>query len=235
MNPLDKPSCVCPVIGAFVRNWNDSLSQSDRDRILKPLLPLLLDTADPALLSARAWLATDWMCRVFAPAWLDKCGLAEHATRLRAHSPIVDDASAKAAQAELTAAESAAERAARSAELTTTGNAALSVAVSAAWNAASNAARSAAWSAALSVAVSVAVSVAGNAARSAAGSAALSAARSAALSAAVSVAESVARSVAESVAKGAAEGALADTVAELQASACDLVRGMCEHGSESGT
>jgi hypothetical protein len=36
----DHPVCACPVISAFMRNWNDSLpTDADRDRLLKDLIP----------------------------------------------------------------------------------------------------------------------------------------------------------------------------------------------------
>lgn len=41
----DHPECVSPVIGVFLRNWNDSLpTDADRDRLLKPLIPLIINT-----------------------------------------------------------------------------------------------------------------------------------------------------------------------------------------------
>ncbi len=35
----DHPACVCPVIAAFMRSWNDGLSDKDRNRLLLPLIP----------------------------------------------------------------------------------------------------------------------------------------------------------------------------------------------------
>ena len=32
----DHPACVCPVIGAFMRSWNDALGDKDRNRLLLP-------------------------------------------------------------------------------------------------------------------------------------------------------------------------------------------------------
>lgn len=54
----DRPGCVCPVVAAFVRVWNDALpSDGDRDRLLKPLLPAMVGTAStpeaPAVRPAR--------------------------------------------------------------------------------------------------------------------------------------------------------------------------------------
>src|SRR5579884_3524199 len=40
----DHPQCVCPVLGAFVRSWNDALPDDERDALLKPLLPRLIGT-----------------------------------------------------------------------------------------------------------------------------------------------------------------------------------------------
>src|ERR1700689_3092955 len=41
----DAPVCACPVISAFLRSWNDSLpNDAERDRLLKPLIPLLVGT-----------------------------------------------------------------------------------------------------------------------------------------------------------------------------------------------
>ena len=35
----DKTRCVCPVMGAFMRSWNDNAeNNAERDRLLKPLI-----------------------------------------------------------------------------------------------------------------------------------------------------------------------------------------------------
>ncbi len=169
----DRPACVSAVLGAFVRTWNDGLpSDEDRGRLLGPLLHLLLDTATTAEdEERRAWMATDWLARVCAPAWLVAAGLHEIAAELRELAPLVDDASAMGAQAKLSAAYSGAE------------SAAYSAAESAAYSAAESAAESAAYSVARSAAYSAAESVARSAAYSVARSAAYSVARSAARSA----------------------------------------------------
>ena len=41
----DHPECVCPVLGAFVRSWNDALPDDERDALLKPILPRLIGTS----------------------------------------------------------------------------------------------------------------------------------------------------------------------------------------------
>jgi hypothetical protein len=194
----DHPRCVSPAIGDLLRTWNDALDDDTR-QLLKPLIPLVIGTRTTAAdETRRAWLATDWLVRIFAPAWLDLAGLAADAAALRALPDLTTDELATAA---LPVIEGVRQRA----------------------NAAYSAARSAAGSAAGSAAYSAAGSAAGSAAYSAAGSAAYSAAGSAARSAAWSAA----RSAAESAARSAAESALAPTVHALQSSAVTLVLTMC--------
>lgn len=39
----DQPQCACPVIGSFMRSWNDAIQTDEkRNALLKPLLPLLV-------------------------------------------------------------------------------------------------------------------------------------------------------------------------------------------------
>jgi hypothetical protein len=198
----DTPKCASEVIGSFLRSWNDSLNDKDR-QLLKPYVLKLVGTvASKEIEVARARLAQDWYVRVFTPTWLELAGLSDHAETLRKLNKITSDKDITDAQPALLAARSAAESAARSA--------ARSAAESAAWSAAWSAARSAAWSAA----------------ESAARSAARSAAESAAWSAAWSAARSAAESAAWSAARSAAEEALAPTVTRLQASAFALLDAM---------
>jgi len=131
----DAPKCVCPTIGAFMRSWNDSLPDDEtRGRLLKPLLPPIIDTAHGAkIASVRSFMALDWLARTLAPAFLDLTpALTEHAAALRALAPIADLESARIAEPPLAAARAAARDSA----------------VAAAWDAAVAAARAAAGAAA---------------------------------------------------------------------------------------
>ena len=66
----DHPACVSPAIGAFLRTWNDNLADEPR-QLLKPYVFKVVGTATtPADEERRAWLATDWLVRIFTPAWL---------------------------------------------------------------------------------------------------------------------------------------------------------------------
>ena len=136
----DHPECVSPVIGAFLRSWNDSLpTDADRDRLLKPLIPKIIDTrSTSAVEEQRPYLALDWMIRTFLPAWLRLAKLNEHADKIEALSPIVDMATATAAAPVVRAAKEAASKAWDAARA-----AAGDAARAAAWDAAGDAARDA--------------------------------------------------------------------------------------------
>ena len=76
----DHPPCVCPVLGAFVRSWNDNLPDDKRNELLKPIIPRLLNTrGSKKLETRRALMAADWLVRTHAPAWLRLAGLTAQA------------------------------------------------------------------------------------------------------------------------------------------------------------
>ncbi len=107
----DKPACACPVLGAFLRTWNDDLSDTDRDRLLRPLvLRLAGSRSTPEVEARRHWLAMDWLVRTHAPTWLRLTpALVPHADALTDLPPIVD---AQTAAATIVAAVAAARAAA---------------------------------------------------------------------------------------------------------------------------
>ena len=163
----DNPACASPVIAAFLRSWNDALSDEDRDRHLpadKWVPRLVGSRGDNATEERRSYLALDWLIRVHAPAWLDLVpSLAPHAAALRALPDVRDMPSAQVAGSVVVAARDAAVTAAR---------------LPAAWD-------TAAWdTAAWDAARASAVTAAGAAAQAAAGAAAVNAARAAAARAA---------------------------------------------------
>jgi len=161
----DSPRCVCPVIAAFLRNWNDSLpSDAERDRLLKPLIQVIVGTrSTPEVEHRRATMAADWLIRVQTPAWLRAAKLEQQAAALEALPEITDSAlctslmptlqavrsdAAAAWDAAWAAAGGAAGGAARAAARAAAGDAAWDAAGAAAWDAAWAAARAAAWDAA---------------------------------------------------------------------------------------
>ena len=88
----DSPACVCPVIATFVRSWNDSfLSDAERDRLLKGLIPEMVGTRNSiAVEKRRSLLAVDWLIRIHTPAWLRLAKLNEHAKLLEALPELTD-------------------------------------------------------------------------------------------------------------------------------------------------
>src|SRR5205807_859573 len=94
----DSPVCVSPVIAFFIRIWNDTLpSDEDRNRLLKPLLPIILETKTSSKAeSKRAWLAIDWLARTCTPAFFDLIpSLSPHAEALRKLEPFTEKTAEK--------------------------------------------------------------------------------------------------------------------------------------------
>lgn len=183
----DHPECVSPVIAAFMRSWNDALPDEDRSLLLLPLIPLTIGTRNPDLEQRRATMATDWLIRVHAPAWLRLAGLAKQAEMLASMPEITDFAKCPSLMPALEGVRNDAA-----------------------------AARADAWDAA------------GDAAGAAAGDPAWAAAWDAAGAAAGAAARDAAWEAAWDAAWAAAWAAARDAVVELQASASDLIRRMCE-------
>ena len=143
----DYPECVSPVIGAFLRRWNDDLDDEGRQK-LKRLIPLVVGTnTGKADDETRAWLVTDWMVRTYLPAWLDLGGMGEQAAAVRALDPIISATAWRQGSPAVDGARRAA---------------------AAAWDAAWDAARDAAWAAARAAAGAAAGAAARDAARAAA-------------------------------------------------------------------
>jgi hypothetical protein len=86
----DHPECACPVIGEFLRTWNDGLPDDERETLLKPLVMRLVGTRNKSLEQRRALMAADWLIREYTPDWLRLAGLTEHATALAALPEITD-------------------------------------------------------------------------------------------------------------------------------------------------
>ena len=162
----DKPACACPVLGAFLRTWNDDLSDTDRNRLLRPLVRRLVGSrSTPEVEARRSWLAMDWLVRTNAPTWLRLVpALVPHADALTDLPPIVDAQTAAAHQSTFNAAKAAAGAAAYAAA----GDAAVAAPWVAAVAAACAAAGDAAYAAALAAAGDAAVAAARDAAKAAA-------------------------------------------------------------------
>ena len=177
----DHPRCAGPVIGAFLRNWNDWLPDDERQQ-LKQYIPRLVGSKGTEAQEAeRAWLANDWLIRVQTPAWLRLAGMTEQADLLTGMQPVNPETcpsimpALKAVRSDAAAAGAAAWAAARAAAWDAAGDAAGGAAGDAAgdaaWDAAGDAAWDAAWDAAGAAAGAAAGDAAGDAAWDAAGDA----------------------------------------------------------------
>ena len=131
----DHPKCASRVIGAFMRSWNDSLDDDQR-QMLKPYVLRLAGTAGtPDQEDRRAFMAADWAVRTYTPVFLRLAGLTDDADALERLPAIVDITTAKSAMDTISGAR---KRAAAVGD----------AAGAAAWDAAGAAAGAAAWDAA---------------------------------------------------------------------------------------
>jgi hypothetical protein len=204
----DHPACACPVISVFLRSYNDSVSNDVR-QTLKPFIPRLIGTnSGPAVEERRSLIATDWLVRTYAPAWLRLAGLVTQAHTL-ASLPIITMKIPPSIREPIEAVRRDAA-AAGAAAWATAGDAAGAATRAAAWAAAGDAAGDAAWAAA------------GAAARAAAWAAAWAAAGAAAWAAAWAAAGDAAWAAAWA----ASWAALKPAVDELQASVPNLIERM---------
>ena len=144
----DHPKCVCPVIAAFMRSWNDALSDDKRNEYLLPLIPRIIGTkATKDTEERRSLMAADWLVRVHTPAWLRLAGLITQADALASLPEITSMAQVPSIREPIEAARRDAN---------------------AAWFATRAAAGAAAWAAARAAAGAAAGDTAGEAARAAA-------------------------------------------------------------------
>lgn len=147
----DHPGCVPPTLAAFGREWQDALDHETRQK-LKAYVPRLVGASRSAedepkvglasyhekkiisktIEERRGWLATDWLVRSYAPAWLELAGLTEHALALRGLPELTTDELAEAARDQVEAARSATRSAARTAVISAAYRAAYGAAESAA-------------------------------------------------------------------------------------------------------
>jgi hypothetical protein len=95
----DEPRCACPVAAAVVRASNDTLDDQDRERLLRPLVPLLVDSrATVAVERRRGFLVLDCLLRELLPQWLRQRQAGSAANELAALPPLADRAGLLAAQ-----------------------------------------------------------------------------------------------------------------------------------------
>ena len=234
----DHPRSAPRVPAAFLRRWNDDLDDAAR-QMLKPYVPRLVAGADPELEEAHVWLASDWLVRELAPAFLRLAGLENRATELETLPALGDSAGAESAGPIIGEARDAATEAAAGIRVTPRGqpdDPSGAAVLAASWAFAWDATRAAGWAAAGSAmwapvdekAVDPAWTVAGDAARLAAWDAVRVAAWNAASVAAAAAADDPEGDAAWTAARDAVRVALRPTVELVQQLALRLLDRMLE-------
>jgi hypothetical protein len=83
----DQPACVSPALRSFCVALNDGLERNTRQR-LRPFLARTIGTTHDGFDEERAWMAIDWLIRVYAPAWLELAGVTGAARGLTLLAPV---------------------------------------------------------------------------------------------------------------------------------------------------
>ena len=137
----DHPISVSPIIGIFLRCWNDSLDDETRQQ-LKPYAIKVINTQGTKKQELeRTWMAIDWLVREYTPAFLRLAGLTAHADVLTNLAALTESSYTRDAQAKIDAAwaaarDAAGEDAAKAAARDAAGAAAWAAAWAATWAAA---------------------------------------------------------------------------------------------------
>jgi hypothetical protein len=204
----DQPACVSPVLRAFCVALNDGLEDASRQR-LRQYLARTIGTATDGLDESRAWMAMDWLVRIYTPTWLSLADLRDAADGLRSLGAVsvVDDLAAALEALRFARRQARAAWRAGPAVWLSPGARARAAARETAWAAGADAA----WSAAR---VGVGDS---------AGVRARAAARRAAGDAAATVTRAARAGASRTARREAAREALAPTIADLQQSALALL------------
>lgn len=85
----DEPACACPVVGAFVRACNDAMDDPLRNRYLRPLVPVLVNSRTTAAGErARSFLVLNALVREFVPALLRRRRQRDEALVFEAFAPL---------------------------------------------------------------------------------------------------------------------------------------------------
>ena len=134
----DKPDCASNVLGTYGIGLNDRMPDDVRDRLLKPVVPMIAGTFDPANEQPRGKFLAMWSVSKVLPIILRLRGYEELAVRCEAAKDLVE---ARSAAYAAYAADAAANAAANSADAAyAAANAAACAAANAAYAAANSAA-----------------------------------------------------------------------------------------------
>jgi len=90
----DKPDCASNVLGTYGIGLNDRMPDDVRDRLLKPVVPMIAGTFDPANEQPRAKFLAMWSVNKVLPIILRLRGYEELAVRCEAAKDLVEARSA---------------------------------------------------------------------------------------------------------------------------------------------
>lgn len=89
-----RPKRTCPVIGIFMEAWREGLPEDERSILVPLLAQVSRSRATLDIAERRAFMAADWLVRIYTPVWLNLAGLREQARLLYALPEITELAQA---------------------------------------------------------------------------------------------------------------------------------------------
>jgi hypothetical protein len=101
----DHPACVSLSLGSGGRSLNDCLPDDKRQELIQ-FIPRIVGTAGDGKEERRAWIALDWMIRVYTPAFLRLVpGLVPYADAIESLNEIRDETTVRLAMEKITPAQ----------------------------------------------------------------------------------------------------------------------------------
>ena len=81
----DHPRCASPVVGAFLRAWNDRLDDETRQRLTPYVVRLVGTAGSDEDERRRRDMLWEWVLGTLVPTWLETAGMHAEAKDVRAH------------------------------------------------------------------------------------------------------------------------------------------------------
>jgi hypothetical protein len=81
----DHPKCASPIVGAFLRSWNDRLDDQTRQRLKSYVVRLVGTAGSDNDERRRRDMLWEWVLGTLVPTWLETAGMHAEAKDVRAH------------------------------------------------------------------------------------------------------------------------------------------------------
>ena len=81
------PASVDRHILAFIAKWSEHLGKDERNRLIRPLLPLIVNSVNPGTTRQLTFTIAAWTLTEALPAWLELAGLKKDAKAMRSLMP----------------------------------------------------------------------------------------------------------------------------------------------------